>query len=77
MRVRSQEGKEEGLTEGEATGKAAAILAFLAARGISVSADVRARISTCRDASTLGLRIARAATAASVEEVISTPIKKA
>jgi predicted transposase/invertase (TIGR01784 family) len=68
---------QEGLTEGEATGKAAAILAFLAARGVSVSADVRTRISTCRDAPTLDLWIARAATAASAEEVITMPAKKA
>jgi hypothetical protein len=59
--------------EGEASGKSAAILAFLAARGISVSDETRAHIEACVDAPTLDRWIARAATAASAEEVIAAP----
>jgi predicted transposase/invertase (TIGR01784 family) len=64
------EGHKSGLAEGEAAGKVVAILAFLAARGISVSAACRSHIEACKDAKTLDRWIARAATAASAEEVI-------
>lgn len=67
------EGHKSGLTEGATVGKAAAILAFLAARGIAVSAEVRGRIEECKDASTLDLWIVRAATATSAEEVLVIP----
>jgi hypothetical protein len=56
--------------EGHTSGKTAAILAFLDARGISVSADARTRIETCKDVPTLDRWIVRAATASSAEEVI-------
>jgi hypothetical protein len=58
--------------EGETAGKAGALLTFLAARGVLVSAQARAHIEECRDAPTLDLWITRATTAASVEEVIET-----
>jgi hypothetical protein len=61
----------QGKAEGETTGKAAAVLAFLAAHGISVSNDVRAQIEACRDVTTLDRWITRAATARSAEEVIA------
>jgi predicted transposase/invertase (TIGR01784 family) len=64
---------QEGKAEGETAGKAAAILAFLAARGITVSAEARARIEGCKAAATLDRWIARAATAASAEEVLAEP----
>jgi hypothetical protein len=64
---------EAKLAEGEINGLARAIVGFLAARGIPVSDEVRAHIEACRDASTLGRWIARAATAASAEEVIAAP----
>ncbi len=69
---RLRENAEEQLATAETRGKAAAILAFLAARGIVVGADVRARIEACRDASTLDRWIVRAATATSAEEVVAT-----
>jgi predicted transposase/invertase (TIGR01784 family) len=65
------EGKAEGKAEGETGAKAAAILAFLAARGIPVSAEVRSDIEACKEVVTLDRWIVRAATAASAEEVIA------
>jgi hypothetical protein len=65
------EGKAEGLAEGATAAKAAAILALLAARGVPVSREARAHIEACKDAATLDQWIARAATAASAEEVIA------
>jgi hypothetical protein len=67
----------EGHTSGETAGKIAAILAFLAARGISVSAEARTRIEACREVATLDRWIVRAATASSVEEVIGAPAERA
>ena len=63
--------------EGEIAAKASAILAVLAARGISVSEEARARILACREASTLDRWIARAATVASAGEVIVNPSEPA
>ncbi len=63
------EGETAGFTKGKTAGFAEAILALLAARGVAVSDDARARIEACRDAATLALWIARAAAAASAEEV--------
>jgi hypothetical protein len=69
------EGKAEGFAEGKtvgvAAGQARAILALLAARGISVSDRTRARIEACQDTPTLDRWIARAATATSAEEIIA------
>ncbi|XXY49213.1 Rpn family recombination-promoting nuclease/putative transposase [Sorangium sp. So ce269] len=73
LTVARQEGVEQGLKSGEIAGKAAAILTFLAARGISVSAEARARIEACRESATLDRWILRAATAASVEDVLAGP----
>ncbi|MFT3776044.1 MAG: hypothetical protein QM820_62665 [Minicystis sp.] len=65
------EAKEaEGFAEGFARGLARAILALLAARGLSVSPEARARIEACKDAATLERWIAGAATAASVEAIL-------
>ena len=61
----------EGKAEGETGAKAAAILAFLAARGIPVSAEIRSDIEACKEVVTLDRWIVRAATAASAEEVIA------
>ena len=63
----------EGKAEGETAGQARAILALLAARGISVSTEVRAQIEECKDPATLDRWIVRAATASSAEEVIFAP----
>jgi predicted transposase/invertase (TIGR01784 family) len=59
--------------EGETAGQARAILALLAARGISVSAEARIQIEECKDPTTLDRWIVRAATASSAEAVMATP----
>jgi hypothetical protein len=46
------------------------LLAVLAARGLSVSEEQRARIAACADATILERWTARAATAASAEEAL-------
>lgn len=68
---RFAQGEAKGRAEGETAGRVAAILAVLTARGIAVSAEARARIEDCKDVALLEGWIARAATAASVEEVLS------
>ncbi|HEU4413031.1 MAG TPA: hypothetical protein VFS43_47755 [Polyangiaceae bacterium] len=69
-----REGKEEGLREGEARGevkgKAAALLTVLAARGLAVDAEARARIEACADPARLDRWLARALTAASAREAL-------
>jgi len=60
----------EGLAKGIAS-LVRALLAVLGARGITVSTEARARINACKDTATLELWIERAATAASVEEVLA------
>lgn len=65
------EGKAAALTRGEMAGRAAAVLTVLAARGIAVSDEIRARITGCTDVATLGRWLVRAATAASAEEVVA------
>jgi predicted transposase/invertase (TIGR01784 family) len=64
------EGRAEGETPGVVKGKVAAILAVLAARGLVVSVEARARIEACAEVPTLDRWIARAVTAASAEEVL-------
>jgi flagellar biosynthesis/type III secretory pathway protein FliH len=71
------EGHKSGLAEGETAGKIAAILAVLAARGISVTAEAHARIEACRDGVTLDRWITRAATAASAEDIFASPEESA
>jgi len=61
----------QGEHKGKIEAKIEAILAFLAARGVAVSDDLRARIEACRDAAVLDRWIVRAATAASAEEIFS------
>ena len=58
-------------TEGKVEAKVEAILAVLGARGVPVSAEARARILACTDPATLDRWIARAAVAASAEEVLA------
>ena len=71
--ARWAEGKAEGRTEGETIALARAILALLAARGVSVSAEARARIEGCTHVPTLDRWILLAATARSAEDVIGAP----
>ncbi len=58
------------LAQGRTEGQVRAILALLAARGISLSQKTREHIEACKDAATLDRWIVRAATATSAEEVI-------
>jgi hypothetical protein len=58
------------VAEGEAAGRAHALLAVLAARCLEVPADVRARITACTDLGLLDAWLARAVTATSVAEVV-------
>jgi len=60
----------EGKAEGRAEGGAHAILAVLAARGLDVPDEVRARITACTDLARLDAWLARAVTASSAAEVI-------
>jgi predicted transposase/invertase (TIGR01784 family) len=69
-------GFAKGETAGFAKGKIAAVLAVLKARGVAVSAEIRARIEACGDPATLDQWIARAATAASAEDVIAPASKR-
>jgi hypothetical protein len=58
------------VAEGKTEGKAEALSAILGARGLSVSEELRQRILACRDAAALDRWIARAATAASIEQAL-------
>jgi hypothetical protein len=62
---------ERGRKQGEATGEAAAILKFLAARGVAVPEDARAMILGCEDGAQLDTWLVRAATATTVDEVLA------
>ncbi|MEV0903003.1 hypothetical protein, partial [Actinoplanes sp. NPDC049802] len=59
----------EGKAEGKAEGEAAAVLTVLAARGLEVSDDERARITGCTDLEQLTEWIRRAVTAERVEDL--------
>lgn len=63
------QGRDEGRAEGRAEGEATALLAVLAARGIEVPEDARARITSCTDLDQLETWIRRAVTASSVREL--------
>lgn len=62
---------QQARLEGEARGKAESLLKFLAARGIAVSAKLRAQIRKCSDAALLDRWIERAAVAESASELLS------
>lgn len=63
------EGEAKGEAKGEARGEAKAILAFLTARGLAVSEEVRGRITSCADLDQLETWVQRAATIDSAEEL--------
>jgi len=67
------EAHKSGLAEGAAAAKVGAILAVIAARGLGMTARDRAHIESCRNLVTLDRWILRAATAASVREVLARP----
>lgn len=62
----------EAQAKGMAMGQAKAVLSVLAARGISVSEPLRARILGCRDVATLDTWIRRAAVASTASAVVRT-----
>jgi hypothetical protein len=64
-------GVARGVAQGEARGRAQAVLTFLQARNLPVTDDQRARILACTDLPTLDRWAARAATAASAEDVLA------
>jgi hypothetical protein len=59
----------QGRAEGEAKGEAKALLAVLAARGIEVPEEGRARITGCSDVEQLEVWIRRAVTVSSVHDL--------
>jgi hypothetical protein len=69
--------RAEGKTEGKTEAKAEAILMVLAARGIAVDSETRARITACTDAALLDRWVTRAATASSGHDVIAPPSEQA
>lgn len=64
------EGRAEGKAEGRAEGEATALLAVLAARGVSVSEEQSATIRDCRDFALLETWLRRAISASSCEDVL-------
>ena len=64
------QGNAGGRAEGEAAGRAHALLAVLAARGLDVPEDVSARITACTELGRLDAWLARAVTAASASDVV-------
>jgi hypothetical protein len=60
----------QGRAEGEAKGRARAILDVLRVRGIDVPADTRERILSCTDAALLDAWLERAVTAKSASDVV-------
>lgn len=63
------EGKAEGMVQGVAEGEAKGVLRVLEVRGLTVSDDVRTRITTCTDLDRLGDWLDRAGTVAHAEEL--------
>ncbi|NEE00115.1 hypothetical protein [Phytoactinopolyspora halotolerans] len=61
--------RDEVLAEGRAEGEAQSILRVLAARGVDVDEDARARIITCTDPKQLETWIDRAATAETIDDL--------
>jgi hypothetical protein len=64
------EGEAKGRAEGKAEGKQEALLMLLRARGLPPAREDEARVRACTDAAKLDQWIERAATAASVREVL-------
>lgn len=63
------EGRDEGRDEGRVEGEAKSVLRVLAARGIEVPEEARARISACADLRQLDAWLDRASVATSVAEL--------
>lgn len=67
------QGRGEGLAEGQARAKAEGVLTVLDARGMTVPAALRDRITSCRDLDRLDTWLRRAATVASAAELDPDP----
>ncbi|WP_437289372.1 hypothetical protein [Sorangium sp. So ce406] len=65
-------GREEGLREGTLKAKAQAVLAFLAARGLEVPAEVRERVLASTDLAELDGWIRQAAMVSDTRELLTT-----
>lgn len=65
------DGEAKGEARGEVRGKRDALLTILAARGLTVSSDARARIETCAETATLDRWIAKAVRAATLDEALA------
>ncbi|HEU4536776.1 MAG TPA: Rpn family recombination-promoting nuclease/putative transposase [Polyangiaceae bacterium] len=70
-------GKAEGMAEGEVKGKAHAVLAFLEARGLSVTAAQRAKVLGCTDLGQLEGWVRQAATAKTTAALFAPPKRPA
>jgi Uma2 family endonuclease len=70
-------GRAEGEARGRAEGRQEALLGLLAARGIHVAEEAEARIRATTDTATLDRWVARALTAASVDELLGDTKPKA
>ncbi len=66
-----EDARSQAAAEGRAEGEAHAVLMVLEARGIAVSAEIRARVVACVDRITLERWIVRAATATTADEVVA------
>ncbi|MEU0074831.1 hypothetical protein ABZ027_35660 [Streptomyces sp. NPDC006332] len=62
---------EEKYLEGEAKGEAKGVLRVLEVRGLAISDDVRARITTCMDLDRLDDWLVRAGTVSRAEELFA------
>ena len=65
------DGEAKGRADGEAKGEARALMALLAARGMTIDASTRERILDCTDVEQLERWIVRVATASSVSDVLA------
>ncbi|MEZ4309552.1 MAG: hypothetical protein R3F14_16060 [Polyangiaceae bacterium] len=66
-------GRAEGEARGRSEGKRVGLLAVLAARGIAVTEEARARVEACVDESALDRWMAAATSARSLEDVFTPP----
>ncbi len=71
VRRNVNQGRAEGRVEGRVEGKADALLSMLAARGIEVPEDAKARITSCTDLDQLDAWITRAVAIDTVDELFA------
>jgi flagellar biosynthesis/type III secretory pathway protein FliH len=66
-----QQGMEQGMQLGRAQSAARLVVTILAARGIAIAEQVRARIADCADPDQLERWATRAATCSTIDEVFA------